>query len=263
MKKFWDFAMKNDSAELHFYGEIADTAWSKDDVTPKRVQEDLDSVDKAKDVNIYINSPGGDVFAGLAIYTMITRLQKPTTVHVDGLAASAASVIAMAGDRIVMPKSSVMMIHNAWTFSWGNKEEIRETADKLERIDNQLAKIYADRTGRDIETVKQMMKDETWMDGDEAFAAKFCDEVEENKKVAACADPEVLARYKHAPKLEATPEEQKKSEEEPRVDPEGPKDEPEDPAEDNDNREETQPTAEVEARKHRLSIKHRIMMMEE
>lgn len=257
MKKFWDFAMKDATAELHFYGEIADTAWSKDDVTPKRVQDDLEGMTKAKDVDIFINSPGGDVFAGLAIYNMIKRLNKPTTVHVDGLAASAASVIAMAGDKIIMPKSSVMMIHNAWTFALGNKEEIRETADKLERIDNQLAEIYADRTGRDIETIKQMMEDETWMDGNEALAGRFCDEVEENKKIAACADMEILARYKHAPQLEAT------SEKEPEHEPEEQKDEPEDPAEDNDNGEEIQPTAEVEARKHRLSIKHRIMMMEE
>ena len=249
--------MKDATAELHFYGEIADTAWSKDDVTPKRVQDDLEGMTKAKDVDIFINSPGGDVFAGLAIYNMIKRLNKPTTVHVDGLAASAASVIAMAGDKIIMPKSSVMMIHNAWTFALGNKEEIRETADKLERIDNQLAEIYADRTGRDIETIKQMMEDETWMDGNEALAERFCDEVEENKKIAACADMEILARYKHAPQLEATPEK------EPEHEPEEPKDEPEDPAEDNDNGEEIQPTAEVEARKHRLSIKHRIMMMEE
>ena len=139
MNKFWNFTMNpvKDTAELHFYGEIADTSWSKDDVTPRKVQDDLNAMNAAKDVDIFINSPGGDVFAGLAIYNMIKRLNKPTTVHVDGLAASAASVIAMAGDKIIMPKNSVMMIHNAWTLALGNKEEIRETADKLERVDNQ------------------------------------------------------------------------------------------------------------------------------
>lgn len=257
MKKFWNFTMnpQKNTAELHFYGEIADTSWSKDDVTPRKVQDDLNTMNSAKDVDIFINSPGGDVFAGLAIYNMIKRLNKPTTVHIDGLAASAASVIAMAGDKIIMPNNSVMMIHNAWTLAMGNKEEIRDTADKLERIDNQLAQIYADRTGRDIEVIKEMMEAETWMDGNEALAGKFCDEVEGNKKVAACADMEILARYKHAPKLETTQEEPEEEPEE--------EDVPEEPEEETDNGGEIQPTAEIEARRRRLSIKHKLILMEE
>ncbi|MBQ6621523.1 MAG: Clp protease ClpP [Mogibacterium sp.] len=270
MVKFWNLVQNGDAAELHFYGEIADSSWTGDEVTPQQLQRDISRMSSSGTVDIYINSPGGDVFAGLSIYNMVRRLKKNVTVHIDGLAASAASVIAMAGDRIIMPKNAMMMIHNAWSFTAGNAEELRTMASRLERVDGQLAQIYADRTGRPIEEIRGMMAAETWMNGEEAYAARFADEVEDNKRIAACANmSEILARYHHAPVMdlaeepdpeeEATPEEPEAEEKE-----EEQAEEAEAlPADDNGG--DGQPAAEqgeVEARQRRFSIATKTLNME-
>ena len=202
MGKFWDFSMQASGAgALALYGEISDTSWFGDEVTPAAFLKDLEALGEIGALDVYINSPGGDVFAGYAIYHMLRRHPARVTVHVDGLAASAASVVAMAGDRIVMPAASMMMVHRAWTLACGDAARLLDIAAELERVDAQLAQLYADRTGKAIEDIEALMAAETWMTGAEALEMGFCDEVEPNKRIAALCGPEALARYKHPPEL--------------------------------------------------------------
>jgi ATP-dependent Clp protease protease subunit len=201
MNKFWSFkAAAEKKGELYLYGEISDTSWWGDEVTPAQFQKDLAALGDIETLDVFINSPGGDVFAGITIYNILKRHNATVNMHVDGIAASAASVIVMAGDKRVAPKSATVMIHNAWSRGSGDKKKMRALADELERIDGQLADIYAARTGKDIKDVRAWMDSERWMSGDEAFADGFLDEVESNKQIAACADAEqYFARYQHPP----------------------------------------------------------------
>lgn len=202
MNKFWEFKALGNAGELFLYGEISASSWWGDEVTPAQFRKDLAALGDIASLNVHINSPGGDAFAGFSIYTILSRLAAEKTVYIDGIAASAASIIAMAGNRIVMPECATLMIHNAWTDTAGNAGELRKIADELERIDGQLAGVYAARTGGTVEDMKALMDAETWMSGAEAKEKGFCDEIEENVKAAACVSPEIMARYKHAPEIE-------------------------------------------------------------
>lgn len=158
MNKFWKFQASSDGhGELFLYGDISDVTWYGDEVTPRTFKDDLDSLGKIANLDIYINSGGGDVFAGQAIYSMLVRYPAEKTVYVDGLAASIASVIAMAGDKIVMPANSMMMIHNAWTIASGNKDQLRDVADALDKIDQVIGEVYQKRTGKTAEEITELM----------------------------------------------------------------------------------------------------------
>lgn len=201
MKTFWEFrAAAPKKAELYLYGEIGDSTFWGDEVTPSGFAKDLAALGQIDQLDVFINSPGGSVFAGMAIYNILKRHEAKKTVHVDGLAASSASIVAMAGDRIVVPKSGTIMIHQAWAVGMGNKWSMRALADELDRLDGQLAQIYADRTGNSKDVITAWMESERWMSGDEALADGFCDEVDESKQqIAACLTPEFFAKYKHPP----------------------------------------------------------------
>lgn len=253
MKKFWNF--KNASperGELYLYGAISDESWFDNDVTPAQFSRDLAALGDIKTLDVFINSPGGDVFAGQTIYNILKHyITASVTTHIDGIAASAASIIAMAGDKIVMPENATLMIHNAWTYSAGNKDDLRKMADTLELIDTQIAEVYAARTGGTVEDMAALMDAETWMSGTEAVEKGFADELEENKKVAACADAKILARYKHPPEIEENKEPEA-------ADNSGfsvPKNEP-------DNGGESQPVADTtlaDQRKHFYTIKRKLL----
>lgn len=196
-------------AELTLYGDISDSSWWGDEVTPKQFKADLDALGEVAQLDIYINSGGGDVFAGNAIYNMLRRHKAHKTVYVDGLAASIASVIAMAGDKIVMPENAMLMIHNAWTIAWGNKADMRKIADEMDKIDGLIAGVYADKAGRENAEFAALMDAETWFTAEEAVAAGLADEIEAQKRVAASVDGNFLAmngqkfdlsRYKDATK---------------------------------------------------------------
>src|SRR5690554_544642 len=122
------------TGELILYGEISDYTWWGDEVTPKQFKEDLDALGDIDILNVYINSPGGDVFAGQAIYSMLKRHKAYVNVFIDGIAASIASLIAMAGDKVIMPANAMMMIHNPWVFATGNANDLRKIADDLDKI---------------------------------------------------------------------------------------------------------------------------------
>ncbi|MDB8790881.1 ATP-dependent Clp protease proteolytic subunit [Romboutsia sp. 1001216sp1] len=176
------------SVDLYFYGDIVSSwygAWDDADQYPERVRDFLKDYEN-KDLNIYINSGGGSVFAGMAIYNMLKRHKGTKTVYVDGLAGSIASVIAMAGDRIVVPKNSFLMIHKPLVGVSGNANELRETADLLDNIEQAIINVYQDNIveGVDIETIKEMVNDETWLNGEEASQYFNIELAEENKAVA-------------------------------------------------------------------------------
>lgn len=187
--KFWNLKKINDNvAELTFFGEIADSKFFGDETTPTEIKSELDKLEDVKTLNIYINSPGGSVFAGQAIYNMLKRYPAEKVVYVDGLAASIASVIAMAGDKIVMPRNSMMMIHKASSIAVGTSDDFLKMAETLDRIEKSIVEVYKNRTNLDENTIQKMMNAETWMSAEEAVSLNFADELEENKLIAANAN---------------------------------------------------------------------------
>lgn len=164
-------AKTNAETEIDLYGEIG--FWG---VTARDFRAALDQVDTPKLI-LNINSPGGDVFDGIAIYNDLLAHKSYVVVRVTGVAASAASLIAMAGDTIEIAENAFFMIHNAWSVAVGDARVMTSKAKLLSKIDNEIADTYAARTGGDLADIKQQMDDETWLSGDEAVDQGFADEV--------------------------------------------------------------------------------------
>lgn len=199
MKKFWQFrnaVNEPNVGELTIYSTIGSDgdfwSWLFDDVTPKSFKADLDGLGDIKELRVYINSDGGDVFAGQAIHSMLKRHKAKVVVYVDGLAASIASVIAMAGDVIRMPRNAMMMIHRAWTIALGNAAEFRKMADDLAKIDESIIAAYQEKSGMDKDRIIEMLDAETWMTAEDAIEYGFADEIEERKQVAASLNGKLL-----------------------------------------------------------------------
>lgn len=173
----WNPAIKasdeNDNT-IGIYDPIGYDYWDDSGVTAKRISAALRSLDGA-DVVVNINSPGGDVFEGLAIYNLLREYKGHVTVRVLGVAASAASFIAMAADEIQIARAGFFMIHNAWTGLWGNRNDLRETADFLEQIDDTIADIYQVRSGLSMDELKADMDKERWINGRDAIDSGFAD----------------------------------------------------------------------------------------
>lgn len=190
-------AAAQDDASISIYDPIGFDWWTGEGVTAKRISAALRSIGP-KDVTVLINSPGGDVFEGLAIYNLLREHQGKVTVKVLGLAASAASFIAMAADELQIARAGFLMIHNAWTIAAGDRLEFREAADFLETIDGTLADIYAARTGQSAEEMGRMMDVETWLGGkaaiDEGFADRMLDSDEAVEDTKASAPHQIAAR---------------------------------------------------------------------
>jgi len=200
-KRFWNFkAIDKTTGELTLYGEISNETWWGDEVTPKEFKSDLDNLGEIDTLNIYINSPGGDVFAGQTIYSILKRHKAHKNVYIDGLAASIASVIAMAGNTIFMPKNAMMMIHNPWTVGMGNADEFRKLAEDLDKIRESLIAAYENHSVLTRDEIIEIMDAETWLTASECEEYGFCDVVGEEKTLAASIDKDVLARYKNTPK---------------------------------------------------------------
>lgn len=202
-KKYWEFKNQtNDSADLYLYIEIASWGGGYAAHSAQSFKDELDNLGDISTLNVYINSPGGDVFEGSTIYNMLKRYDAQVNVHVDGIAASIASVIAMAGDKIIMPSNTMMMIHNAWTYTQGNADELRKTADTLDKVNKALMQAYLDKVGDKLneEDLKTLMDNTSWLTAQECFDYGLCDVVGEEVSIAACADAELFAQYKNFPK---------------------------------------------------------------
>lgn len=191
----------SNSADIFIYGDIVSYRWDESDTSASSFKEDLDNLGDVSTINLYINSPGGSVFEGIAIHNMLKRHKAKVNVYVDALAASIASVIAMAGDTIIMPKNSMLMIHNPWTFTWGNAAELRKAADDLDRIGNSSKQTYLQKAGDKLseEKLQEMLDAETWLSADEAFEYGLCDVVEEANQMAASISEDFLSKYKNVP----------------------------------------------------------------
>jgi ATP-dependent Clp protease protease subunit len=204
--KYWEMKMsadKSNSADIFIYGEITKYAWEEyGEVSSTTFKNELDELGEVDTINLYINSPGGSVFEGIAIHNMLKRHKAKVIAYIEGLAASIASVIPMAADEIRMPKNSMMMVHNPWTFTMGNAVELRKAADDLERIGQSAIQSYLQKAGNklDEETIKQLLNAETWLSADEALSYGLCDVVEEANQMAASISEEVFSQYKNVPK---------------------------------------------------------------
>ncbi|WP_331279684.1 head maturation protease, ClpP-related [Oceanobacillus salinisoli] len=191
------------SGDIFIYGEITKYAWEEfGEKSAKVFQEELSALGDVETINLYVNSPGGSVFEGLAIGNQLKRHSARVIAHVDALAASIASVIIMAADEVRMYENSMLMIHNPWTFTMGNAVELRKKADELDRIGESAILDYLAKAGDKLEEEKlrEMLDAETWLSAEEAFQYGLCDVVEEANNVAALISEELFAKYKNVPK---------------------------------------------------------------
>lgn len=193
-----------DVAQVYVY-DVIDSYWG---ASAKALVEALASAG-AKDVALHVNSPGGDVFEARTMVSAIRAHQAKghkVTAYIDGLAASAATYLALSGDQVHIADGGMFMVHNSWTLAWGNKTELRSTADLLDKIDGTITADYARKTGATAEQIAAWMDAETWFTGAEALAAGFVDSVIEPPK----ADDGKAARwnlsaYANAPKAAEPP----------------------------------------------------------
>ena len=164
---------KADDSDINIYQQIGEDYEGRG-VTPKMIAGILRNMG-GKDITVNINSPGGSFFDGVAIYNLFREYEGNVKVRVVGLAASAASVIAMAGDEIEIAESGFLMIHNAWTLAIGNKEDMQEVSDMLAKFDASMRDLYSKRTGISGEDIEKMMAEETWLSGSDAIEKGFAD----------------------------------------------------------------------------------------
>jgi len=183
MKKFWKVSdeVSSNGKELYIDGVISDESWWGDEATPQQLRDELQQF-KGQPLTVVLNSVGGDVFAGLAMYNALRELDSEVTIRVDGLAASIASVIAMSGDHIIMSPGSMMMVHRPSTIAWGNVDEMQKTIELLETIEESIYPIYADRTGLSLEEVTELVNAETWMSAERAVELGFADSLAKSVK---------------------------------------------------------------------------------
>ena len=189
-------AKANDTAEISIYDEIG--YWG---ITAKSFSKDLKALgNNLKQINLHIHSPGGDVFDGIAIYNLLKNHPANVTVYIDGLAASMASVIAMAGNEVIMPENAMMMIHKPWGIQGGDADDMRKYADLLDKVENTLIPAYASKTGKTPEELAEMLSAETWLNGKECVEQGFADKLAEPLVAMASIKSRKLEDFENMPK---------------------------------------------------------------
>ena len=176
-KKFWNWVRNEDtgSCTLVLNGQISDETWFGDEVTPGLFRDELQSCEG--DITVWINSPGGDVFAAAQIYNMLMEYPGNVDVRIDGIAASAASVIAMAGNKVSMSPVAMMMIHNPMTVAMGDKKVMQQAIDMLDEIKESIINAYELKTGQSRTKIAHMMDAETWFNAKKAVELGFADDI--------------------------------------------------------------------------------------
>lgn len=193
-KKFWNWRKaKNQEPEvteriLELNGTIAEESWFDDDVTPQLFKDELNA--GSGDITVWINSPGGDCVAAAQIYNMLSNYKGKVTVKIDGIAASAASVIAMAGDTVLVSPVSMLMIHNPATIAWGDHAEMQKAIDMLAEVKESIINAYVLKTGLSRPKLSHLMDAETWMDANKAVELGFADEIMARAKKEPEKEPE-------------------------------------------------------------------------
>lgn len=199
------------TAELLLYGEISEYSWYEDDITPKEFNKDLKAMGEVEEITVRINSGGGDVFAAVAIYTRLKEHKADIAVKIDGWCASAATIIAMAGDSIEISVAGIFMIHDpaAGILGYYKADELKKIADELETIKQSIVNCYMTVTDKSEDEIKNLMTDETWFTGEEAVEAGFCTavmlteietEIEDAEKIIVNSVPINLRAYHTVPK---------------------------------------------------------------
>ncbi|MFU6607771.1 ClpP-like prohead protease/major capsid protein fusion protein [Pseudomonas aeruginosa] len=187
-------ALSRGVAEILLYDEIG--VWG---ITAQQFARELKALGDLSLISLRIHSPGGDVFEGTAIYNLLKNHPARVEAHVDGLAASMASVIAMAADTIYMPENAMMMVHRPWGIQGGEADDMRRYADLLEKIEGTMVAAYMAKTGKSEEDIKALLKAETWMDGREAVEAGFADQLTEPLAAAAQLTSKRMKEFAHMP----------------------------------------------------------------
>lgn len=187
-------------ASLYVYDDIGGDMFGEG-ITAKDVAAALKDLGNASDLNVYINSYGGSVFQGLAIFNILRRQPARITTHIDGIAASAASVIAMAGDEIRMAANGFLMIHNAWGIAAGDGDAMRRAAHDIDLATESIAQTYASRRGGDIERIREWMAAETWFNSEQAVKAGLADGIVAENRIAAFVRPDSRFPFRHVPEV--------------------------------------------------------------
>lgn len=192
MSKLFKFAAKNSKpldvrnktatkAEIILYAAIGQSWWDPDMISAKQFSDTLAGLDSTvNEIHVRINSPGGDVFDGVTIYNRLKQHKAKVIVHIDGLAASIASIIALAGDEIHIGEGALYMIHLPWTYAMGNRMDLDNTVNRLMDVEEQLISIYQKKTGLDRTELRAMLETETWLDSDQAIEKGFVDQKSED-----------------------------------------------------------------------------------
>lgn len=191
------FSMKaqtDDNADIYIYDEIGFYG-----VTAKQFVSDLQALGEVKHINLHINSPGGSIFEGIAIFNALKYHPASITVHIDGVAASMASVIAMVGNPVIMPANSFMMIHKPWAVAGGDADDMRDFAELLDKTEAVLIPAYAAKTGLTREVIAGMLKEETWMDGTQCVSLGFADQLIPAVQTMARIDSKRIEEYENMP----------------------------------------------------------------
>jgi len=197
-KKKFKIVMKGSTAEIYIYEDIGEDWFGG--LSAKAFSEEMKKIKNADNLHVYINSPGGNVFDGVSIYNQIKRHNAPVRVEIDGLAASVASLIAMAGDEIFMAENAMMMIHKPWGGVFGTADEMRQYADTLDKVQDTLLDTYVKRSGQPAAKLKKLLEAETWLNADEALGLNLIDYTTDSKQMAAHVDLSKY-HYRNVPKV--------------------------------------------------------------
>ena len=195
-KKFWNWVKNQDGRTLYLDGAIAEETWYGDEITPKQFKAELYS--ESGDITIWLNSPGGDVFAASQIYNMLMDYPGKVTVKIDGLAASAASVIAMAGGEVLISPVAMIMIHNPMTIAFGDTEEMSKAIAMLSEVKESIINAYELKTGLSRTKLSHLMDEESWFNAKKAVELGFADQILFSKESEATPTNEGVIFSKYA-----------------------------------------------------------------
>ena len=179
MKRYYSLYQEEKKADIYIYGDITSWPWYEDEVSSYTLSKELQELGEVDEINVYLNSYGGEVAEGLAIYNALKRHNAKINTYVDGFACSIASVIFMAGDNRYMSDTSLLMIHNAWTFTQGNAEELKKQAEDLEKITQASINAYMKHLSIEEEELRELMDNETWLNSTDAIEKGFASELVE------------------------------------------------------------------------------------
>ena len=252
-KKFFSLVKEKQTATLNIYGDITSWPWLDTDVSAANLSKQLEALGDVEQIDVYINSYGGEVAEGLAIYNALRRHKAKVRTYCDGFACSIASVIFMAGDERIMNESSLLMIHNAWTYAMGNSAELRKQADDLEKITQASVEAYKAHSSLSEKEIKKLMDNESWILPEEALSYGFATTIDktENENANQSAWLQLFSIIKAHQAKEEEPENDPEDEEEEDKDndtggEENPENEPETDSEDEEEEDKEKQSEEEE-----------------